>query len=90
MKPVKPSIIAILGGAAALALAGCADTAPASTPGYTQSRAIDQDIAATHVVGPTTTSPSFTQKDPAPALTPWRNEEVLDNQRDQTGPLPAQ
>ncbi len=32
-----------------LALAGCSDPVP--PPGYDQSRAIDQDIEATHVVG---------------------------------------
>ncbi len=73
-------------GVAVLALAGCADDAPG--PRYTQSRAIDQDIDATHVVGPTATSPAFTQKVPTPALTPWRNEETLDLKREQTGQLP--
>ena len=87
---MKPSLVTILGAAAALALAGCVDTAPVPAPGYGQSRAIDQDIAATHVVGPTATSPSYTQTTPSPTLTPWRNEEVLDNQRDQAGQLPAQ
>jgi hypothetical protein len=80
-------IIAIALGAAALAMAGCADRVP--PPAYTQSRAIDQDIDATHVVGPTATSPAFTQKDTAPTLTPWRNEETIDTQRaEQTGQLP--
>jgi len=71
---------------AALALAGCADDAP--TPGYAQSRAISQDIDATHVVGPTTTSPAFTQKVTAPTLTPWRNEESIDLRRQEQGQLP--
>ena len=80
-------IIALVLGVFGLALAGCADRVPA--PSYTQSRAIDQDIDATHVVGPTTTSPSFTQRDTAPTLTPWRNEENIDAQRaEQTGQLP--
>ena len=69
-----------------LGLAACADSVPA--PGYTQSRAIDQDIEATHVVGPTTTSPAFTQKVPSPALTPWRAEETNDLGRQQTSVLP--
>lgn len=68
------------------ALAACADSVPA--PGYTQSRAIDQDIEATHVVGPTTTSPAFTQKVPSPALTPWRAEETNDLGRQQSSALP--
>ena len=46
----------ILGTMAALALAGCGSSVPTSS--YYQSRAIDQDIAATHVFGPTTTSPT--------------------------------
>jgi hypothetical protein len=71
-----------------LALAACSDAVPA--PGYTQSRAIDQDIDATHVVGPTTTSPAFTAKNPLPTLTPWRNEERIDttNRAEQTGQIP--
>jgi hypothetical protein len=68
------------------ALAACSHAVP--TPTYTQSRAINQDIEATHVVGPTTTSPAFTQKTPAPALTPWRGEETIDLQRQQIGQLP--
>ena len=73
-------------GISGLALAACADHVPA--PGYAQSRAIDQDIEATHVVGPTVTSPAFTQKVPAPALTPWRAEETIDLRKEQTGQLP--
>ena len=69
-----------------LALAGCSGPVPA--PGYDQSRAIDQDIEATHVVGPTATSPAFTQKVPSPALTPWRAEETIDLRKEQTGQLP--
>ncbi len=84
---MKRSTTAVLAGSALLALAGCADSVPA--PGYTQSRAIDQDIEATHVVGPTVTSPAFTAKDPSPVLAPWRNEEVIDHQKaEQTGQLP--
>jgi hypothetical protein len=71
---------------AAIAMIGCSNRVP--TPGYAQSRAIDQDIEATHVVGPTTTSPSFTQKVPSPALTPWRAEETNDLGRQQTSQLP--
>ncbi|HVA14839.1 MAG TPA: hypothetical protein VNF99_16455 [Stellaceae bacterium] len=84
---MKRSATAILAGSVLLALAGCADSVPA--PGYAQSRAIDQDIEATHVVGPTATSPAFTAKDPPAVLTPWRNEEVIDHQKtEQTGQLP--
>ena len=69
-------------------LAGCSDSAP--PPGYAQGRAIDQDIDATHVVGPTTTSPAFTAKSPLQTLTPWRNEERIDttNHAEQTGQIP--
>jgi hypothetical protein len=78
---------AIVVGILALAAAGCGDRVP--TPGYVQGRAIDQDIDATHVKGPMVTSPAFTQKDTAPALTPWRNEETIDRYRaEQTGQLP--
>jgi hypothetical protein len=71
-----------------LALSACSDAIPA--PGYTQSRAINQDIDATHVVGPTTTSPAFTAKSPLQTLTPWRNEEKIDatNRAEQTGQIP--
>ena len=71
-----------------LALNACSDAGPA--PGYAQSRAIDQDIDATHVVGPTTTSPAFTAKTPPQVLTPWRNEERIDttNHAEQTGQIP--
>jgi hypothetical protein len=71
-----------------LALAACSDSAP--VPGYTQGRAINQDIDATHVVGPTATSPAFTAKSPLQTLTPWRNEEKIDttNRVEQTGQIP--
>jgi hypothetical protein len=77
-----------LAGMSLLALAACSDNVPA--PSYGQGRAIDQDIEATHVVGPTTTSPAFTERNPAPTLTPWRNEEKIDtkNQVEQTGQIP--
>jgi hypothetical protein len=77
-----------LAGISLLALAACSDHVPA--PVYGQSRAIDQDIDATHVVGPTTTSPAFTAKNPEPVLTPWRNEEKIDttNQAEQMGQIP--
>jgi hypothetical protein len=77
-----------LAGISLLALAACADNVP--TPGFTQGRAIDQDIEATHVVGPTVTSPAFTAHDPTPTLVPWRNEENIDtkNQAEQTGQIP--
>jgi hypothetical protein len=75
-------------GTAGLTLIGCGDHSLA--PGYAQSRAIDQDIDATHVVGPTPTSPAFTAKSPLQTLTPWRNEEKIDTtiRREQTGQLP--
>jgi hypothetical protein len=79
-------IVAVAFACSLLVLAGCADRAP--TPSFAQSRAIDQDIDATHVVGPTTTSPAFTAHVAAPALTPWRNEETIDSRREQTGELP--
>jgi hypothetical protein len=71
-----------------LALAACADDVPA--PVYGQGRAIDQDITATHVVGPTVTSPSFTERNPTPTLIPWRSEENIDttNKAEQTGQIP--
>jgi len=71
-----------------LALAGCSGPVPPA--GYDQSRAIGQDIDATHVVGPTVTSPSFTERNPTPTLTPWRNEEKIDttNRAEQTGQIP--
>ncbi len=61
----------------ALALAGCAGGG--SDLHVAQSRAIDQDIEATHVVGPTTTSPAFTERDPSPTVAPWRDEEIMDH-----------
>jgi hypothetical protein len=83
---MKPTL-AIFVGLSTLALAACTDAVPAPT--YAQSRAIDQDIEATHVVGPTATSPSFTQPEPNQALTPWRNEEMIDQRKaEQTGQLP--
>jgi hypothetical protein len=77
-----------LAGSLLLALAACSDDVPA--PAYGQGRAIDQDIEATHVVGPTVSSPAFTERNPAPSLTPWRNEEKIDtgNQIQQTGQIP--
>ena len=69
-----------------LALAACSDAVP--TPGYTQSRAIDQDIDATHVVVPTVTSPAFTERTPALGLTPWRAEENVDLRKQEAGQLP--
>ncbi|HEX4192036.1 MAG TPA: hypothetical protein VHY80_03020 [Stellaceae bacterium] len=77
-----------LAGISLLVLAACADNVP--TPAFTQGRAIDQDITATHVVGPTVTSPAFTARDPTPSLIPWRNEENIDarNHAEQTGQIP--
>ena len=81
-------VFSSLAGISLLALAACADDTPA--PVYGQGRAIDQDIAATHVVGPTVTSPAFTERNPTPSLIPWRNEENIDttNQAEQTGQIP--
>jgi hypothetical protein len=75
-------------GVSLLALAACSDDVPA--PAYGQGRAINQDIEATHVVGPTVSSPAFTERNPTPTLTPWRNEEKIDstNQVQQTGQIP--
>ena len=64
---------------ALLVLAGCATDRPRLQ--IAQSRAIDTDIDATHVVGPTSTSPARTQSDVPPTLAPWRNEEVTDHLR---------
>jgi hypothetical protein len=77
-----------LAGISLLALVACADDVPAPT--FTQGRAIDQDITATHVVGPTVTSPAFTERHPTPSLIPWRNEENIDakNRAEQTGQIP--
>jgi hypothetical protein len=75
MRP-KASILVVL---AALALAGCVLKEP--RPQYAQSRAIDVDIDATHVVGPTSISPARTTADPPTAIAPWRNEEHVDNSR---------
>ncbi len=71
-----------------LALAACADDVPA--PGYTQARAIDQDITATHVVGPTVSSPAFTARNPTPTLIPGRNEENIDamTHAEESGQIP--
>jgi hypothetical protein len=80
----RTAVIAL--GVASLSLPACSDHVP--EPAYTQSRAINQDIEATHVVGPTTSSPGFTQKIPSPALTPWRAEETNDLGRQQTSQLP--
>jgi hypothetical protein len=74
-------------GFAALSVAGC--SAPASAPGYTQSRAIDQDIDTTHANMPSLSSPNLATEDRDPSPQPWRNEEQMDRQRsEQTGQLP--
>jgi hypothetical protein len=77
-----------LAGMSLIVLAACSDAVPAPT--YGQDRAIDQDIEATHVVGPTATSPAFTERSPTPSLVPWRNEENIDttNKVEQTGQIP--
>jgi hypothetical protein len=62
----RTAVIAL--GVASLSLPACSDHVP--EPAYTQSRAINQDIEATHVVGPTTSSPGFTHKIPSPPRRP--------------------
>jgi hypothetical protein len=69
----------ILLGVIAMALAGCAGGPPPQYSESSQSRAIDTDIDATHVVGPTTTSPARTEPDPSMAQAPWRDEETIDH-----------
>jgi len=66
-------------GLAALALAGCVLKEPKLE--FAQSRAIDADIDATHVVGPTSTSPARTATNPSPTIAPWRSEELTDQSR---------
>jgi hypothetical protein len=85
---MKRTVALSLAGMSLLALAACSDAMPAPT--YGQGRAINQDIEATHVVGPTATSPAFTERNPTPTLTPWRNEEKIDttNHVEQTGHIP--
>jgi hypothetical protein len=85
---MKPAVGFLPLGVLILALAACSDNVPAPT--YGQGRAINQDIEATHVVGPTTTSPAFTERNPTPSLIPWRNEEKIDstNKIEQTGQIP--
>jgi hypothetical protein len=85
---MKRTVALSLAGMSLLALAACADAVPA--PIYEQGRAINQDIEATHVVGPTVSSPAFTERNPTPTLIPWRNEEKIDstNQVQQTGQIP--
>lgn len=79
--------LAIFAGLSMAVLAGCSDAVPA--PGYAQSRAIDQDIEATHNVGPTAGSPSLIQPEINQAAAPWRNEEMIDQRKaEQTGQLP--
>ena len=79
--------LAIFAGLSMAVLAGCSDAVPA--PSYAQSRAIDQDIEATHNVEATAGSPSFIQPQLNQAAAPWRNEEIIDQQKtEQTGQLP--
>ncbi len=75
MRPNSPILVVL----AALVVAGCVLKEPRLQ--YAQSRAIDTDIDATHVVGPTMTSPARTQTDASPTLAPWRNEEQTDHLR---------
>jgi hypothetical protein len=85
---MKRTVVFLSLGVSLLALAACDDSVP--PPTYGQGRAINQDIEATHVVGPTVSSPAFTERNPTPTLTPWRNEEKIDttNQVQQTGQIP--
>jgi hypothetical protein len=69
----------ILLGVIVIALAGCAGGPPRQYSESSQSRAIDTDIDATHVVGPTTTSPARSETDPSMAVAPWRDEETIDH-----------
>ena len=55
---MKRALIAVFGAIGLLSLAGCADPGAIPDPGYTQSRAIDQDIDAARTPGLTPTSPS--------------------------------
>lgn len=87
---MKRTVVLFAGfvGLASLALAGCSGGTTAS-PGYTQSRAIDQDIDATHAGMPSLASPTVATEDRDPSPQPWRNEEQIDQQRaEQTGQLP--
>jgi hypothetical protein len=69
----------LLLGLTVLALAGCAG----AEPQYAQGNAIDADIAATHIVGPTLTSPAKTETNPSIAMAPWRDEEVVQHMKEQ-------
>jgi hypothetical protein len=74
-------------GIAALGLAGCAGAVPAPT--YAQSRAIDQDIDATHAGIPSLGAPVAGSESNVFTPVPWRNEEEVDRQKaEQTGQLP--
>ena len=59
------AIVALIDAAGLLALGACGD-APVPDPGYTQSRAIDQDISAARDAGPVASAPSAAA---APELT---------------------
>ena len=76
-------VVVFVMGICAGCIAGCSDRVPA--PSYGQSRAIDQDIDATHANMPALASPSAVNN-----VSPfsWRNEEQIDQQRTQTGQLP--
>jgi hypothetical protein len=79
---------AIFVGLATLGLVGCSDSVP--TPTYGQSRAIDQDIDATHAGTPSLATPTASDADhePTPPMA-WRNEESIDRQKaEQSGQLP--
>jgi hypothetical protein len=51
------TIVALMDAVGLLALGACSDK-PVPAPGYSQSRAIDQDIGAARDGGPVGTSPS--------------------------------
>ena len=84
---MKRSVALFVVGISALGLIGCSDAVP--TPGYGQSRAIDQDIDATHAGMPSLASPTAANAERSPSPPPWRNEEQMDQQKaEQSGQLP--
>ncbi len=84
---MKRTIALFIVGISTLGVIGCSDAVP--TPGYGQSRAIDQDIDATHAGMPSLASPTAANTDPSPSPLPWRNEEQMDQQKaEQTGQAP--
>jgi len=85
------TVVVFVVGIFAACLAGCSAQVPAGAPAppsYGQSRAIDQDIDATHAGMPALASPSASNEERDVSPLPWRNEEQMDQQRAQTGQLP--